>query len=254
MIAFVVVLVFFGVSSCMRMMNKTAKFDFKDVNLVQLEMPKDGQEIAIIETSEGTFKVALYRDYAPKTVDAFVKLANDGYYEGKYIFSIQDSVYFMAGSDKNDGTSAKGTATEKIDVEVSKDLWPLKGALLSYGPKGKTGGTYFIGVNSIEFTDEFKEEMLAVEGVNMDIVNAFFDVGGIPNFSQQFTVFAQTYEGMDVYDKIFALPVSDDEYKKPLTDVTIKTITISTYEAPEGSETSTTEDVEFSSKTTDSIA
>ena len=44
------------------------------------------------------------------------------------------------------------------------------------------------------------------------------------------TVFGQVFEGLDVLDAIAAVP-TDSSTDKPLTDVTINSITIETYHA-----------------------
>ena len=43
----------------------------------------------------------------------------------------------------------------------------------------------------------------------------------------QYTVFGQVYEGMDIIDKIAA--VETDENDKPITDVVIESIEVTTY-------------------------
>ena len=50
------------------------------------------------------------------------------------------------------------------------------------------------------------------EGANQDIVNAFLEKGGIPAFSQAYTIFAQIYddESMKVFDKIGEVDVKGD--------------------------------------------
>ena len=80
---------------------------------------------------------------------------------------------------------------------------------------------------SIEYTDEIKNELL--EGKqNTKIEEAFIEYGGIPNASQQMTIFAQTYEGFDVLDKLLSLE-SDAETYKPVQDIEIIKTEVCTY-------------------------
>ena len=46
----------------------------------QLEKPKVGDTVAIMETSEGTIKIRFFPEAAPKAVENFVTHAKDGYY------------------------------------------------------------------------------------------------------------------------------------------------------------------------------
>ena len=53
--------------------NAMQDYDFTQLELVQLEPPKDGDTIAIFDTSYGEIRVKLYEEYAPNTVNAFVE-------------------------------------------------------------------------------------------------------------------------------------------------------------------------------------
>ncbi len=55
----------------------------------------------------------LFREKAPNTVENFVTLANEGYYNNSYFFAAEAGVYAMAGSENRDGTGAK-TITETL--------------------------------------------------------------------------------------------------------------------------------------------
>jgi len=236
MIAVAFFVVIFIVGGLFKAKTNLPSFAYDDVKLVQLETPKKGQEIAIIDTTVGTFKVALYREYAPKTVESFVKLAKEGFYDGKYIFSARKDLYFLAGTTNQDGVIVKKDEPNyekemtKTDNEINKNLWTFKGSLISFGPDIKGNGVYFSGINTIEYTDKIKEQMKESKNANMDIVNAFLEKGGNPMLSGQFTVFAQTYEGLDVFEKICNVPVKDEKNYFPADELKINSIKISTFE------------------------
>ena len=204
---------------------KKVKLDATKATTTQLETPKNGQEIAIIKTNMGDMKVALYTEYAPKAVENFVSLAKSGYYNGTYIFQDEPTVYFIGGGKNKDGS---GGEKKTMDNEITANLWPFKGSLCSIGD-GDTNcsGNKIMFVNSIEFTDKIKEQMKSASK-NEKLTNAFINNGGIPNFVGQYTVFAQTYEGMDVFEKISAVS-SDKNTKQPSQDIIIESVEISTY-------------------------
>ena len=53
-------------------------------------------------------------------------------------------------------------------------------------------------------------------------------MGGVPPFTQRYTIFGQIVKGMDVVDAINALETNDDQY--PTGDpVVIESITLTTY-------------------------
>ena len=51
------------------------------------------------------------------------------------------------------------------------------------------------------------------------------------NFSQQYTIFGQTYDGMDVYEKICGYDVKDEEKEnlQPVDEIVFKRVYMSTY-------------------------
>lgn len=74
--------------------------------------------IATIEVEEfGTIKVELYPEYAPNTVANFIKLANNGFYDGLIFHRTIPDFMIQGGDPKGDGT---GDATLK-DLEKKKE-------------------------------------------------------------------------------------------------------------------------------------
>jgi len=214
--------------------NKLPSFDYKNVEMIQLNPPKAGQEIATIDTTLGTFKVMLFREEASNTVAHFVDLAKAGFYDGKYIFSAEKNAYFLGGTTNKSGVIVKkgepnyDAEMTKIENELSNNLWPLKGALMSFGPNFKDSGSFFCGVNTVDFTDKLVKQLKNAKNANPLITNALIEKGGIPYFAQQYTIFAQTYEGIDVFEKITNV-ATDKKTKAIKEDVKINSIVISTF-------------------------
>ena len=61
----------------------------------------------------------------------------------------------------------------------------------------------------------------------VSLVHQYKEYGGYLSLYMQYTVFGQLYEGMDIVDKIAA--VETDENDKPITDVIIGSIEVTTY-------------------------
>lgn len=234
----------FAMVSCMSYMeSKSKKFiDLSNVNLVQQETPKDSDPVAVIKTSGGDIKAVLYPEYAPKAVESFTKLAENGYYDNTYIYSNEPGLCFNAGSAEKDGSLGDkyDKDAETVEQELNASLWPFRGAICSI-PTGVEGsfwdkltgqaktvnGSCFMVLDSVDFTEQFKKELLDAHKDHPDIAEAFIRNGGVPNLSQKYTVFAQTYEGFDVIEKFTA--------KDMPPDAMIESIEISTYgeEKPE---------------------
>ena len=63
--------------------NKTAEKGTVDTTeILQAQMPEEGEEIAVITTSKGVVKMRFFPEEAPKAVENFKTLAKKGYYNG----------------------------------------------------------------------------------------------------------------------------------------------------------------------------
>lgn len=221
--------------ACQSAGNSSGNLNPDDVEIIQYQLPEDDAPVVVFETSKGTFKAVVYEDEVPEFAEYFIDLVNEGYYDGTHIFAVQDGVYFMGGSKSLDGTDTDDTDKEKLDPEITPALWPFRGALISYGDKGGSvfnkkimSGSRILFVDTVKFTDEFVEELDSVDG-NEELVNTFKSKGGVPNFSQQYTIFGQVYEGLDVYDDICTAEVTDSESLNPAVDITLDKVYMSTY-------------------------
>lgn len=215
----------------------------EEMELVQLEAPKEGAPIAIVDTTVGEFRFVLYPEYSPNAVKNFTELAEQGYYDNTYVFHSESGVYSAAGAPNRDG-SAKDNSHELVERELHQNLWPFRGSILamnttikqSFKEKILGGGTYFNGsrfmpVNTVTFDETFKNELKA-SSESQALADAFIELGGVPNFSQQMTVIGQTYYGLDVVEKLASLETRNvGNYKFPAEEVMINSVKINTYSA-----------------------
>ena len=225
--------------------------DVSTMKLVQLEEPQDGDPIAVIDTSLGEIRIVLYPEYSPNAVKNFTELAESGYYDNTYVFHSEDGVYSAAGAKNKDGTMPEGydKSRELVERELNQDLWPLKGAVCVLNTTVDRGlkelflggeGTYYNGsrfafINTIDFTDDIEQELVATSECQ-ELADAFLEKGGIPNFSQQMTVIGQTYKGLDVIEQLCSLETESNEndtYKIPKEDIMIISVEIGEYSKEE---------------------
>lgn len=224
--------------------NTYITIDPDTMELIQLEPPKDGDPIAIVDTTLGEFRFVLYPEQSPNAVKNFTELAQSGYYNNTYVFSSESGAYSAAGSKLKNGEMPQDydKSRELVVRELNQNLWTFRGAVCSlnttvdrsFKERVLGGGTYFNGsrfavINSIEFDDEIKQALLE-DTDNKKLGQAFIDNGGIPNFAQQMTVIGQTYEGFDVIDALSNLETeSSGIYNIPKEDIMINSIEISEY-------------------------
>ncbi|WP_270346712.1 peptidylprolyl isomerase [Enterococcus thailandicus] len=196
------------------------------VDLNALELPQLTNEVAANEslvemtTSEGTIKIKLFPELAPKAVENFMTHAKDGYYDGLTFHRVIKDFMIQGGDPKGDGTGGESIWGEGFETEVSNQLYNIRGALSmarSQDPNSN-GSQFFIVQNSDDVHDG-----LLKDDYPRPIIDAYKN-GGYPSLDGQYTVFGQVIEGMDVVDKI--AQVETDSNDKPTTDVKIESIKV----------------------------
>ncbi len=170
----------------------------------QTALPAEGEEFAVIETSKGTIKFRFFPEFAPETVKNFKELAKKGFYNGLIFHRVIPDFMIQGGDPSGNGTggeSYKGPGTT-VKAEISPYLKHYYGAV----SMARKGGD----LNSA--TSQF---FLVQNHKGSDFLN------------DQYTVFGQTFEGLDVIDAI--VNVDRDASDKPLKKVIIKKVMIEEY-------------------------
>lgn len=215
--------------------NALGSYDFTEMNLVQLDKPADGQDVAVIETNVGTITAVLYAEFAPNTVANFKKRAEEGFYDGKPFFALQKGIYAITGASNDEGTEGITDDGKYIENECSVNLWPFKGALLGYSTQQGYSDSRFFFTGALEITEENKKELrgytnqeTSAQVIPEELITAFEKRGSVPGFAGAYTVFGQVINGFDVLDKILWTD-SDKSNMKPLEDLKIVKVTLDTY-------------------------
>lgn len=201
------------------------KYDFSTMSMdfPQLKSPAAGDMIAVIDTDMGEIRVKLFPEYAPNTVEKFINLAKEGKYDNIPIPTVYpDTLFLTGGYSIGDGKFVgRESDDEFIENELSVELWPFRGALMSYSEmEGKSDARWFMcNVDKENLTreaiDELKEKTAAFsEEETQNKVNTLFDkfyeYGGVFGFAGQATVFGQTYKGFDVVEKLTNIPANTE--------------------------------------------
>lgn len=215
--------------------NALGSYDFSEMNLVQLDKPADGQDVAIIETNVGTITAVLYAEFAPNTVANFKKRAEEGFYDGKPFFALQKGIYAITGASNDEGTEGITDNGKYIENECSVNLWPFKGSLLGYSSQQGYSDSRFFFTGALELTEENKKELrgytnqeTSAQVIPEELITAFEKRGSVPGFAGTYTVFGQVINGFDVLDKILWTD-SDKSNMKPLEELKIVKVTLDTY-------------------------
>lgn len=195
----------------------------------QLTPPVKGDTIALMKTSMGDIKIKLFPQIAPKTVENFVKHSKDGYFNNLIFHRVINNFMIQGGDPLGTGTGGESIWGKPFEDEFSDSLHNFKGALSMANSGPNTNGSQFFIVQ-LGSADQGSLDYMKTNGFKQDVIDQYAKSGGTPWLDNRHTVFGQVYEGIEVVDKIAAVPTSGSPNDKPLEDVKILSVEISTQE------------------------
>lgn len=165
----------------------------------QTAAPEKGAQIVVMETSKGTIKIRLFPEFAPKTVENFVGLIEKGYYDGLIFHRVIPDFMIQGGDPTGTGRGGESLWGGKFEDEFNPNVKNILGALSMANAGPNTNGSQFFIVQAPE----------------------------TPWLDGRHTVFGQVFEGLDVVDSI--VNVERDAADKPLEDVSMKKVSVTSY-------------------------
>jgi peptidyl-prolyl cis-trans isomerase B (cyclophilin B) len=147
---------------------------------------------ATLQTNHGPIAIELYDDDAPKTVENFLKLSRDGFYNGVIFHRVIPDFMIQGGDPTGTGTGGPGYQFE----DEFNDNKVVRGALAMANAGPNTNGSQFFIVTT--------EAASWLDGKH--------------------TVFGRVTDGMEVVDTISALET--DARDRPAQDVVIERVDV----------------------------
>jgi cyclophilin family peptidyl-prolyl cis-trans isomerase len=147
---------------------------------------------ATMQTNQGAIELELFDDDAPKTVENFKKLANDGFYNGVIFHRVIPDFMIQGGDPTGTGTGGPGYTFE----DEFNDNKAVRGALAMANAGPNTNGSQFF--------------IITAEAT--------------PWLDGKHTVFGQVTSGMDIVDTIEQ--AETDPRDKPLEEMRIESVSI----------------------------
>ncbi len=185
------------------------------------------ETVVVIKTSMGTIKAKLYND-TPQHRDNFIKLVNEGWYNGSPFHRVI-SQFMIQGGQNADGRLDPGYT---VPAEFKDNHFHKKGALAAarqpdqVNPKKASSGSQFYIVQGKVYDDKWLDmfENRSGKVLSAKQRQAYKTVGGTPHLDGDYTVFGEVTEGLDVVDKIAAVKTGRNDV--PVEPVTIISVTI----------------------------
>ena len=201
-----------------------------------------GQEketLVLIDTDMGKIKVKLYNE-TPQHRDNFIKLINEGRYDG-LIFHRIIKQFMVQGGDvtSKDAPIDKPLGDGDLGYTVPAEIvypkyFHKRGALCAARTGDDTNAerassaTQFYMVTGKFFTDMELDKKEAEEGIKYtpEQREAYKIQGGAPHLDNKYTVFGEVVKGQDVVDKMHLVATNDKD--RPLKNIKIKSMKVVT--------------------------
>lgn len=161
----------------------------------EMKILKDKKYKALVKTTKGSITIDLFTKETPATVNNFVFLSKEGFYDGTIFHRIIKDFMIQGGDPKGDGTGGPGYKFN--DEKITRDYKRGIVAMANSGPN-TNGSQFFI--------------------IHKDY-----------NLPKQYVIFGEVIEGIETVDTIAEVSVADNgmgEKSKPTEEVRIEKIEI----------------------------
>lgn len=147
-------------------------------------MPETANPTVVIETAQGSIKVELYFDKAPKTVENFLKYVDSGHYDGT-IFHRVIPKFMIQGGGMDEKMNEKMT-DESVENEADNGLSNERGTIAMARTSDPHSATAQFFINTVD-------------------TNSFLDHSSKTSQGWGYCVFGKVTEGMEAVDAIRAV-------------------------------------------------
>ncbi|NEU09039.1 peptidylprolyl isomerase [Flavihumibacter sp. R14] len=193
-----------------------------------------------LKSSQGECIIMLYNQ-TPKHHDNFLKLANEGFYNGT-LFHRVIKEFMIQGGDPDSKTAKPGQALGEgdlgylVDAEFRDSLFHKKGVLAAArdnNPQKASSASQFYIVQGKVWTDE-KLDQLQTNRLNGRQIptwqrEVYKTIGGVPHLDQNYTVYGEVVKGIEMVDAIAAVKTAPGD--RPVEDVKMEVSVLKKKEA-----------------------
>jgi peptidyl-prolyl cis-trans isomerase B (cyclophilin B) len=201
---------------------------------VVIDAPK--QCLVIVSTEFGDMVIQLY-DETPKHRDNFIKLIEEGYYDGLLFHRVIDGFMVQGGDPKSKDAKSgaplgSGGPGYQVDAEFNPKHVHVRGALAAArtggpsNPKKKSSGSQFYIVDGKTFSESQLRQFELEKGITYtaEQKRIYMEEGGAAFLDMEYTVFGRVIQGFEVIDAI--AEAKKDKRNRPVEDISMKVIAI----------------------------
>lgn len=197
---------------------------------LQFTAPAAGDPVAVLETGMGRISIRLFETQTPLAVDNFRRLAQKGSYNDTVFHRVQPDFAVQGGDPTGTGLQNDSAFGVPLYAEITGQLYHFSGAVC-FAPTGgdpnTLGSQFYILATPADNINDAAADAMRQAGYREEVIDAYRQAGGAPYLDTGDTVFGQVYEGMDIVDRMAAVPTDADG--RPVTDIQLLSVTVTTY-------------------------
>ncbi len=176
---------------------------------------KSSEQRATITTNLGQIEILLYNE-TPLHRDNFIKLVKEKFYEGLLFHRIIPNFVIQGGdplsktAQPEDFLGGGGPGYE-IKAEIgSPHFRGTLAAARNQNPEKQSSGSQFYIITGASVTEMELNQWESQRGIKYNPAQRakYLASGGLPSLDTEYTVFGEVVSGMDIVDKISALPTN----------------------------------------------
>ena len=190
----------------------------------------------VLQTDYGNMKIVLYEE-TPLHRENFIKLVKSGFYDGLLFHRVINGFMIQGGDPESRNAQpgamlGNGGPGYNIPAEFVPKYFHKKGVIAAaregdnVNPMKESSGSQFYIVQGRIYNEAIMQKIAAQmnKTFSAEQIKAYGTIGGSPWLDNDYTVFGEVVEGLDVIDKIAAVKCGPND--RPVEDVrmTIKII------------------------------
>jgi cyclophilin family peptidyl-prolyl cis-trans isomerase len=186
----------------------------------------------VIETTKGSIKIMLY-DSTVRHSENFVKLVNEGYYNGQLFHRVIKNFMIQSGDSNSINPKpgeilGNGGKTYTLPAEFFPFYFHKKGVLAAaresddINPMKESSGSQFYIVQGRIFTLQ-QLDLFVANGKHLPFTEeqklVYTTIGGTPHLDNNYTVFGEVIQGLEIVEAISLAPTDPND--RPMEDIKI---------------------------------
>ncbi|MBO7540758.1 MAG: peptidylprolyl isomerase [Bacteroidales bacterium] len=183
----------------------------------------------LLQTDYGNMKILLYEE-TPLHRENFIKLVKSGFYDGLLFHRVINGFMIQGGDPESRNAQSgamlgNGGPGYTIPAEFVPKYFHKKGVIAAaregdnVNPMKESSGSQFYIVQGRIYNEAIMQKIAAQmnKTFSAEQIKAYGTIGGSPWLDNDYTVFGEVVEGLDVIDKIAAVKCGPND--RPVEDV-----------------------------------